>query len=54
MPATEEKLAIRTYEQVATIMRRNGDETITRGHIHYYEQSALRKIREALEEGGME
>jgi len=41
---------IRTYEQIAAAMRRSGDATITAGHIHYYEASAIKKLRAELAE----
>lgn len=41
---------IRTYDQVVAAMRAKGDETITRQHIYYYEQSAFRKLRAAMPE----
>jgi len=39
---------IRTYAEVVAIMRRNGDDGITTSTIWHYEQSAMRKLREAL------
>lgn len=41
---------IRTYREVVAIMRKRGDSTITTSHIHWYEQSAFRKLRPLLED----
>jgi len=39
---------IRTYAEVVAAMRAKGDATITIQHIHWYEQSAFRKLRKML------
>lgn len=39
---------IRTYRETVDAMRARGDKTITINHIHYYEQSAFRKLRKLL------
>lgn len=41
---------IRTYSEVVAIMREQGDATITINHLPYYEKSAFRKLRVALED----
>jgi nicotinamidase-related amidase len=41
---------IRTYREVVDAMRAKGDTTITINHIHYYEQSAFRKLRMLLDD----
>jgi hypothetical protein len=43
---------IRTYRETVEAMRKQGDKTITIQHIHWYEQSALKKLRKLL--AGME
>jgi hypothetical protein len=40
---------IRSYSEIVQIMRSRGDATITVSQIHYYLDSAFRKIRKALE-----
>lgn len=39
---------IRTYAQVVDAMRKQGDTRITIQQIHWYEQSALKKLAELL------
>lgn len=40
---------IRTYAEVVAAMRAKGDMTITISMIHWYEQSAFKKLRPLLE-----
>ena len=46
--ADQRTAPIRSYKEVVAIMRVRGDTTLTVQHIHYYEQSAFRKLRKLL------
>ena len=41
---------IRTYDEVVRAMRKQGDLSLTRSMVHWYEQSAIRKLREGLKD----
>ena len=41
---------IRTYDEVVRVMHLQGDLSLTRSMVHWYEQSAMRKLREGLKD----